>query len=135
MARKIHLLFALCFLVAVCRSQQVLPLYPGPVPNSKQVTNQETVTPNEVVGPLVQQVSEPTLEVFLPPQNTASGTAGRLHRQANFATSGNRLPTRAVRHHPDLDVLDAIWNVMTDHILHDRTMTIAIIMCVLHTYY
>ncbi|MEO9003230.1 MAG: alpha/beta hydrolase [Ginsengibacter sp.] len=75
MAHKIYLLFALCLLFTVGRSQQVLPLYPAQVPNSKQASNQETVTPNKAMGPIVQQVSEPTLEVFLPPLDIASGTA------------------------------------------------------------
>ncbi len=75
MTRKIHLLFVLCILSSVCMSQQVIPLYSGKVPNSKQVSNQETVTPNKEMGPIVQGVSEPTLEVFLPPKDIASGTA------------------------------------------------------------
>lgn len=75
MAHKIHLLFALFILTAVCRSQRVLPLYPGQIPNSKQVANQETVSPNKAMGPIIQQVSEPTLEVFLPPQEIACSTA------------------------------------------------------------
>lgn len=75
MAHKIHLLFALCFFVAAGRSQQVLPLYQGQIPNSKKAVNQETVTPNKSMGPIVQRVSEPTLEVFLPPGDIASGTA------------------------------------------------------------
>ena len=75
MRSKIHLFLVLCLLTTESRSQQVMNLYSGKIPNSKQATNQETVTPNKAMGPIVQQVSEPTLEIFLPPQDIASGTA------------------------------------------------------------
>lgn len=75
MTRKIHLLFVFCLLASVCISQQVMSLYSGKVPNSKQAPNQETATPNKEMGPIVQAVSEPTLEIFLPPKDIANGTA------------------------------------------------------------
>ena len=75
MINKIYLFFVLCLLATESRSQQMLNLYPGKIPNSKQVANQETITPNKQMGPIIREVSEPTLEVFLPPQDIASGTA------------------------------------------------------------
>ncbi len=53
----------------------VLPLYPGPVPNSQPSTVQETAIalPNGQIR--IATVVQPTLTVFLPPRRKATGTA------------------------------------------------------------
>jgi acetyl esterase/lipase len=73
MKEKFTLVF-LCTLLYVIPSwgQTELPLYPGPIPNFKAVADQEDITAD---GQVIRKVSRPTLTVFLPPKEKASGTA------------------------------------------------------------
>ena len=57
------------------RAQQEIPLYPGKVPNSRAVNNEETKAANREVDSLTYKVSEPSLIVFAPEKGTANGTA------------------------------------------------------------
>ncbi|NBB21228.1 prolyl oligopeptidase family serine peptidase [Runella sp. CRIBMP] len=54
-----------------CLAQQEIALYPSTVPNAKDVVNEEVKTASNVVS----KVSQPTLTVFLPPKNKATGAA------------------------------------------------------------
>lgn len=56
-------------------SQQVIPLYSGKVPNSKDVGDEEEIVFNKEVDTLAYKVSNPTLTVFLPPADKATGSA------------------------------------------------------------
>lgn len=58
-------------------AQEVLPLYPGPIPGAKPVpANYKEHSKVEKNGVLiVSKVSEPTLTVYLPKKNKANGTA------------------------------------------------------------
>jgi acetyl esterase/lipase len=62
-------------MVPYCKAQQVIPLYPDKIPNSRVVTNEEQRTANGDVDSLTSNVSVPTLSVFLPPKGLANGTA------------------------------------------------------------
>lgn len=70
-----HLL--LFFLVASnwCMAQQVISLYPGGIPNAKDVPDAEENRPHELVDSLASKVSVPTLTLFLPPKDKATGAA------------------------------------------------------------
>lgn len=64
-----------CFLVCLlfsymAHSQEVIDLYPGGVPNAKHTGTQETYTSG-----MYRNVTRPTLEVYLPPKEKATGTA------------------------------------------------------------
>jgi acetyl esterase/lipase len=54
-----------------CLAQQEIPLYSGVVPNAKNTLNEEIKTASNVVS----KVSQPTLTVFLPPKDKATGAA------------------------------------------------------------
>ncbi|GAB4051229.1 alpha/beta hydrolase [Spirosoma litoris] len=54
----------------VVKSQEIISLYPGAVPNAKVAAVQETYTSG-----LFRNVTKPTLEVYLPAKEAASGTA------------------------------------------------------------
>lgn len=54
-----------------CLAQQEIPLYTGVVPNAKNTPNEEIKTASNVVS----KVSQPTLTVFLPPKEKATGAA------------------------------------------------------------
>lgn len=56
-------------------AQQVIPLYPGKIPNSKISANEEQKTANAVVDTVTRKVSVPTLSIFLPVKNQSAGTA------------------------------------------------------------
>jgi acetyl esterase/lipase len=56
-------------------SQQVIPLYSGKIPNSKDVGDEEEIVFNKEVDTLAYKVSNPTLTVFLPPADKATGSA------------------------------------------------------------
>lgn len=62
---------AFVFAVHLCLAQKELPLYPGAIPNSKSAPDQETKNQDLVV----KKVSKPTISVFLPPKEKATGAA------------------------------------------------------------
>lgn len=55
-------------------SQQVLPLYPSTIPNSKPAANTESSTTNDGIF-VISNVSQPTLTVYLPEKAKATGEA------------------------------------------------------------
>lgn len=63
------------FLVKLSNAQQVIPLYPGKIPNSKESANEEQKTANALVDTVTRKVSVPTLSIFLPLKNQSNGTA------------------------------------------------------------
>lgn len=73
MKKGVSLIFSCFLLVAIpCFGQREIPLYPGEIPNSKPVPDQEEVTED---GEVVRKVSRPTLTVFLPSKKKSNGTA------------------------------------------------------------
>lgn len=58
-----------------CFAQQEIPLYPGKVPNSIETQIKEVKVPHQQVDTLVSKVSNPTLTVYLPPKDKATGTS------------------------------------------------------------
>lgn len=73
--RKNILLLVLIFSGATCDAQQVIALYPGNIPGGRKASNEEIEIPNNLLDTIAEQVSIPTLTIFLPPENIASGTA------------------------------------------------------------
>ncbi|TDE12949.1 alpha/beta hydrolase [Dyadobacter psychrotolerans] len=67
------LLFAclLCCISGFCQD----PLYPGKIPNSKNVTNEEEIKTSPGGDSLAYKVSIPTIQAFLPSKDKANGTA------------------------------------------------------------
>jgi len=75
MIHKIILSLALFAGSIACYAQEVIPLYTGKIPDSKDVPDEEVRVPNKAVDTLVNNVSVPTLAVFFPPADIANGTA------------------------------------------------------------
>lgn len=73
LSRLVGLACALLLLLITNKSfaQQTIPLYPGKIPNSIKVPNQES----ENSAHFLLNVSQPTLGIYLPPVGTANGTA------------------------------------------------------------
>ena len=53
-------------------AQEIMPLYPGDIPNATQAPDTEIAKNN---GGTVLQVSRPTLTAYLPKRKKANGTA------------------------------------------------------------
>ncbi|AEI49426.1 alpha/beta hydrolase [Runella slithyformis] len=68
---KINIALLCLFAAFTSVAQQEIPLYSGPVPNAKDVRNEEVKTASNVVS----KVSLPALTVFLPPKEKATGAA------------------------------------------------------------
>ena len=56
-------------------AQQVIPLYPEKIPNSRVSANEEQVSANALVDTVTRNVSIPTLTIFLPLKNLSKGSA------------------------------------------------------------
>lgn len=69
--KKIKTAGLLLLFTATCFAQQEFNLYPNTVPNAKDTPNDEVKTAAHVVS----KVSLPTLSVFLPPKDKATGAA------------------------------------------------------------
>lgn len=67
-----------CLAIPVrCLGQQVIPVWPGVAPGSENWTQKEetaVLPPLAGIGPLVRNITRPTLTVFLPSPATATGT-------------------------------------------------------------
>ncbi|MEO8764500.1 MAG: alpha/beta hydrolase [Ginsengibacter sp.] len=75
MINKFFLWLIFLFLAIACNAQRSIPLYNGKIPGSKQVPDMEEWIANKDVDTIVNNVSAPTLTVFLPPDSLARGTA------------------------------------------------------------
>jgi len=74
---KIPLLLLVWVFALSCplRAQQVIPLYDGEIPNSRHFDNLEVTTRDDGGNVIIRDISFPTLTLFLPPGNTATGAA------------------------------------------------------------
>jgi acetyl esterase/lipase len=72
--KKILMLFVFATVFAFANAQEVLPLYPSVIPNSKSAENQEKSETKDGVL-IISKISIPALTVFLPPASIANGTA------------------------------------------------------------
>lgn len=83
---KKTLLFLLCFQLGnLSSAQTVVPLYNGVIPYSKPIVNRERSIPGADGHPRISKVSEPTLTVFLPPKEKATGAAMIICPGGGFA--------------------------------------------------
>lgn len=77
-------------------SQEILPLYPGKIPNSIQADYTETKNISSDGNIRYGQVSKPTLQVFLPAKEKANGTAvvivpGGGYRIVSYVNEGIKI--------------------------------------------
>ncbi|SDM63893.1 hypothetical protein SAMN05421813_1187 [Daejeonella rubra] len=59
----------------ISNAQQIIPLYPGKIPNSKVSANEEQKTANALVDTVSRKVSVPTLTIFVPLKSQNNGSA------------------------------------------------------------
>jgi acetyl esterase/lipase len=73
---RIWIFFFILFPATMSYSQKMIPLYEGKVPNSRPTLAKETTeTSPDGHTVLIHQVTEPTLSIFLPDENKATGIA------------------------------------------------------------
>src|SRR5215831_12912846 len=71
--KKIHLLLFTSFLAMESIAQKSIPLYPGTIPNSKPVKNEEkSEIDRDSHILIISKVTQPTLTIFLPPKEKAN---------------------------------------------------------------
>src|SRR3954468_5960524 len=69
-------LVALLTVASTADAQRVIPLYPGAAPGSESWTQQErSYYSRSWEGPVVANVTKPSLTAYLPPADKATGTA------------------------------------------------------------
>lgn len=74
MMKTLNILFVSLFIFSVnLEAQELIPLYPGAVPNSKEALNL-TVAANARPG-IISNVLKPELEIYLPEKEKATGAA------------------------------------------------------------
>jgi acetyl esterase/lipase len=71
---KLIFLIAFLMISRTVSSQEVIPLYPGKIPNSKPGANNERSETSDGIL-IISKVSEPSLTIFLPPKEKSTGTA------------------------------------------------------------
>jgi len=74
--KKILFLLSILQLTMLSYSQEVIPLYKDIIPNSKAVKNEEVseIEPEYHIL-IISKITQPTLTIFLPPKEKATGTA------------------------------------------------------------
>lgn len=74
MKKIVAFIFLLSFNTLFVMSQTIIPLYPDKIPNSKPSKNEES---SETIGGIlrISKVSVPTLSIYLPAKEKATGTA------------------------------------------------------------
>ena len=65
---------SILFMSSITAHGQTIPLYSGPIPNSKPVPNEE-LTEEKSGMLIVSKITEPSLTIFLPDKKIATGTA------------------------------------------------------------
>lgn len=68
------LIYLLHFAPLLLMSQTIIPLYKGSIPNSKPAKDEEKTEYSNGIT-IVSKISKPTLSIFLPPKEKATGTA------------------------------------------------------------
>jgi acetyl esterase/lipase len=80
-------------------AQNIIPLYPDSVPNSKPVIIEEKSDTDESGMIRISNITKPTIEVFLPPKEKANGTGviifpGGSYRMVSYTLEGTQLAQR-----------------------------------------
>ena len=123
MKSMICLVFLMC--AVNLTAQDVIPLYPGAVPNSKPYKMKEITLHNgtEFIG--YRSISEPTLAVYLPPESISTGTAviicpGGGYGMESYRLEGTLIADAFVRQGIAAFILK--YRLPSDSIMVDRSI-------------
>jgi acetyl esterase/lipase len=73
--KKVLLALFMFFLLVNLFSQQEMPLYDGPIPNSKPATDEEKSSTTSQGMFIIEGIQKPTITVYLPSKELANGAA------------------------------------------------------------
>jgi len=121
-----HLLFSLLLIVSVpLVAQEVIPLYKGAIPNSLPYPMKEADMTNENGFVGYRNVSKPSLTIYLPPADKATGNAviicpGGGYFFESFKMEGTDIAESFVKHGIAAFVLK--YRLPSDSIMMDKTI-------------
>ncbi|MBU1822219.1 MAG: alpha/beta hydrolase [Bacteroidetes bacterium] len=115
----------LLLLAARGRAQQIIPLYSGAIPNATSYTMKELATEKDGRVVWYRNVSKPTLTVFLPAKDKATGTAvilfpGGGYGGESYEAEGVRIAETFVNH--GVAAFVAKYRLPSDSIMVDKSI-------------
>lgn len=122
---KYKLGFGLLLLASIGKAQQIIPLYSGTIPNATSYTMQELATEKDGRVVWYRNVSKPTLTVFLPAKENATGTAvllfpGGGYGGESYEAEGVRIAETFVNHGVAAVVVK--YRLPSDSIMVDKSI-------------
>lgn len=106
-------------------AQQIIDLYPGEIPNSKSYAMKEIILKKDGQFFGYQNVSKPTLAVYLPEKEKVTGAAviicpGGGYRMESYLLEGIRIPETFVKNGIAAFILK--YRLPSDSIMTDKTI-------------
>ncbi len=89
MKKIIVLLFMLTAMKNIVQAQTVIPLYPGAIPNSKPAPDEEKTETSADGITRISKISKPTLTIFLPAKEIATGAAVIICPGGGYSINAN----------------------------------------------
>lgn len=122
---KIKLCILLLLVAGSSKAQQIIPLYTGPIPNATSYAMQEIPTVKDGRVVWYRNVSKPTLTIFLPAKENASGTAvllfpGGGYSGESYDAEGVRIAQTFIRHGVAAFVVK--YRLPSDSIMVDKSI-------------
>jgi len=125
MTKLNHLSLLLLFLAGSVKAQQIIPLYSGTIPNATSYTMREIASEKDGRVVWYRKVSKPTLTVFLPTQEKASGTGviifpGGGYSGESYQAEGIRIAETFINH--GVAALVVKYRLPSDSIMVDKSI-------------
>ncbi len=122
---KLNLPLVLLLLAGSVKAQQVIPLYAGTIPNATSYTMQEIATEKDGKVVWYRKVSKPTLTIFLPAREKASGTGviifpGGGYSGESYEAEGIRIAETFINHGVAAFVVK--YRLPSDSIMVDKSI-------------
>lgn len=122
---KFTLFSILLCLAGSSKAQQIIPLYAGPIPNATSYIMKEVLTEKDGRIVWYQKVSKPTLTVFLPAKEKASGAAvvifpGGGYSGESYDAEGLRIAETLINHGVAAFVVK--YRLPSDSIMVDKSL-------------
>jgi acetyl esterase/lipase len=119
------LIFTFLFASLILKAQQAIPLYNGDIPNSIPNRMKEIVMQNGNILLGYRNIANPTLSVFLPPAEKATGMAviicpGGGYAMETYSVEGTVIAEAFTRQGIAAFVLK--YRLPSDSIMHDKTI-------------
>ncbi|WP_207423726.1 alpha/beta hydrolase [Desertivirga brevis] len=123
-----HKSFVIALFTAIffnAQSQTLIPLYPGKVPNAVDGPDEEIKNVNNTGQIRYEKVSKPTLEIYLPKKDKATGAAvvivpGGGYRIVSYSHEGTNIAAEFNKMGIAAFVLK--YRLPSDKIMHDKTI-------------